>query len=210
MKKLILALAAGFIITAVIGVYAQTTQNEISNSLIRLHVVANSDSAEDQAVKLKVRDAIIEAMKDKLDGVSRPSQAEKIIQDNISYIEQLAANTLIKEGYHYGASAQMGNYSFPSKQYHNITLPAGNYNALRVTLGEGKGQNWWCVMFPPLCIIDTTIGKAGQDSLSLFKENMSQQSYDIITVSDESEFPVQIKFKIVELFSETAKMFWQR
>ncbi len=209
MKKLLFALVVGIVITTAVGVYAQTTQNKIADSLVRLHIIANSDSAQDQAVKLNVRDAVIAAMREKFAGIESPAQAEKIISENIPYIEDIANSVLRKQGYGYHAVASVGNYSFPVKQYQNITLPAGNYDALRLVLGEGGGKNWWCVMFPPLCFVDGAKGEASQNSLAILKENITADAYDIITASDESRMPVQIKFKIVELWNESTRDIFQ-
>lgn len=204
MKKIIIALCVGIILTLATGVYAKVTQENIASSLVRLHIIANSDSAQDQEVKLKVRDAIIAGLGDKLKDVSSPQDAEKIILENMDYIESIAKTTLSENGFDYGAVPMLGNYEFPAKQYGNITLPPGQYDALRVVLGSGSGQNWWCVMFPPLCFVDQTKGEAPADSLETLKNSMSDDSYEIITSSDASA-PVQFRFKILELWDEFTK-----
>lgn len=202
MKKFIIALAIGIAITTAIGVYAQTTSDNIASSLVRLHIVANSDSTEDQAVKLKIRDAVIQAMAEKFDGASTPEEAERIISENIPSIVQIANRELSANGMDYRAQATLGNFEFPVKQYANITLPAGNYDALRIVLGSGEGHNWWCVMFPPLCFVDDTRGTAPESSQELLEKNMSHDSYDIITASEDSTMPVQFKFKLLELWND--------
>jgi len=202
MKKIIFALALGILITAAIGAYAQNTQNDIAHSLVRLHIVANSDSAEDQAVKLQVRDAVIAAMGDKLESAKTPQEAQDIINDNLEFIESIADEVLKHNDFDYTATAMVGNFSFPTKKYANITLPPGNYDALRIVLGGGGGQNWWCVMFPPLCFTDQASGKVSDEDMTMLKNSMSADSYELITNTDNGEMPVQFKFKLLELWDE--------
>ena len=118
----------------------------------RLHVIANSDSAYDQQVKLTVRDAVLHATQDGITECSNASEAEEYIKDNIDIILKTANATLQECGADYSASANVGTYHFPDKTYQDITYPEGDYRALRIVLGDGAGQNWWCVIFPPLCL----------------------------------------------------------
>ena len=202
MKKIVLALALGILITAAIGTYAQNTQADIAHSLVRLHVVANSDSPEDQAVKLQVRDAVIAAMSDKISAAITPQEAQTIITDNLDYINGVANDTLRINGFEYSANATVGTYLFPTKQYANITLPPGDYDALRIVLGSGGGQNWWCVMFPPLCFTDQASGELSADSMDILKQSMSRGSYELISETSSGEMPVQFKFRLLELWDE--------
>ena len=202
MKKIIAALTAGIILATAFGVYAQTAVSDISSSLVRLHIVANSDSAQDQQVKLKVRDAVIEAMSEKFSNTTSPEEAERIVSENIPTIRQIANRVLKEEGFDYRATAQLGNFEFPVKQYANLTLPAGRYDALRIVLGEGGGHNWWCVMFPPLCFVSDAKGEVPDESQEILKQNLTPDSYDIITADDESELPVVFKFKLLELWHD--------
>lgn len=121
----------------------------------RLHILANSNSNEDQQVKLKVRDAVLVAMKD-VAKCKNASEAEEYIKNNIGIILETANETLAQNGFDYTATAQTGNFHFPEKTYKDVTYPEGNYEALRIILGDGKGNNWWCVMFPPLCLSEVT------------------------------------------------------
>lgn len=117
----------------------------------RLHILGNSNSTEDQQVKLKVRDSVLEATKD-ITKCKNEAEAEEYIKNNLGIILETANETLADNGFDYNAAAQTGNFHFPEKSYKDVTYPEGNYEALRIILGEGKGDNWWCVMFPPLCI----------------------------------------------------------
>jgi len=118
-------------------------------NVLRLHVIANSDSEADQAVKLRVRDAILQLMEpgDSL------AAAKAFLLENDALFQQTVEHTLVENGFSYGAKLMLGVYPFPNRNYGGKVYPAGNYEALRVVLGEGQGQNWWCVLFPPLCIL---------------------------------------------------------
>ena len=126
-----------------------------AEDVVRLHIIANSDSQDDQAVKLKVRDSVLEYMRT-WDTATDKKDALKEIEGKISDFENIANEILQEENENYTAVAQVGTFSFPAKQYGAKWYPAGEYDALKVVLGEGKGQNWWCVMFPPLCLMDVS------------------------------------------------------
>lgn len=133
------------------GVWAESPVNE-NEGIIRLHVIGNSNSQTDQDLKLKVRDAIIS----NLDGQKDIDQCRQYIQSHLSDIAGIADEVIRAEGFDYKASAELGVFFIPRKTYEDLTLPAGNYEALRIVLGEGKGRNWWCVIFPNLCLIDSS------------------------------------------------------
>ncbi|MBI2874664.1 MAG: stage II sporulation protein R, partial [Firmicutes bacterium] len=122
------------------------------DDLIRLHVVANSNSTEDQALKLKVRDAVIEDLRGVLGGRDDPRETESAIRARLGEIERRAEETVEREGYSYQARAEFGSFSFPTKESGGVVLPAGRYEALRVIIGSGRGNNWWCILFPPFCL----------------------------------------------------------
>ena len=124
----------------------------IENSIFRLHVIANSDSNIDQEIKLKVRDAILEKGHELFADKNSKQQAEETVQKNLTLFRKIAEETIRKNGFDYDVTAEIGKSKFPAKTYGNTTLPAGEYDALRIILGEGKGKNWWCIMFPPLCL----------------------------------------------------------
>ena len=117
--------------------------------VLRPHVIANSDSREDQAVKLRVRDALLTVM----EGKQTLQEAKNFLLENQALLQSVVETTLRENGFSYGSQLLLGVYPFPDRDYGNVTYPAGNYEALRVVLGEGRGQNWWCVLFPPLCIL---------------------------------------------------------
>lgn len=157
--------------------------------LIRLHVLANSDSTQDQAVKLKVRDAIIEYMAPYLRDVNDASAARQIVLSHRDALESISNQVLTENGLNYPVQIEIGYFDFPVKSYGNLTLPAGKYEAVRVLIGSAAGKNWWCVLFPPLCFIDVTNAAA-----------MPISSGDSKAAGQKSD--IEYKWKIAELWSE--------
>lgn len=144
-----------------------------SGEMMRIHILANDDSAEQQAVKLKVRDAILEAFTPLFAEVSSARESMEIVRENLSLAANIAARTVREEGYTYPINAQFGVFEFPERVYGGQVVPAGEYTALRIELGEGKGKNWWCVMYPPLCFFgEDYIGEVQFESsiLKWFKQ----------------------------------------
>lgn len=177
--------------------YASSISSDLSKSVFRLHVIANSDSDEDQSLKLQVRDKLLDYMNSITANVSSKDDAIKIAQDHQKDFQIIAEQTILDKGYSYPVTVEIGNYEFPTKHYGDITLPSGYYDALRVKIGDACGHNWWCVMFPPLCFVDVTSGIVPESSKNQLKENMSSEDYSIIS-NDNSL--TEFKFKIVELF----------
>ncbi|MFF2481265.1 stage II sporulation protein R [Paenibacillus sp. NPDC058071] len=139
---------------------AALASGQIPEESIRLRILANSDSPADQAVKRVVRDAIVDVMEDWASGPQTIEQARTTINSHMSEIEKLVEDVLQSRGFEYSYKAELGLVPFPTKLYGNEVYPAGNYEALLITLGEGQGQNWWCVLFPPLCFVDAVTGEA--------------------------------------------------
>lgn len=180
------------------------------NKLIRFHTIANSDSDEDQELKLKVRDEVIKYLKPKLEKSSSITESERIIKKEYSNLEKISKNVILKNGYNYDVKIGIDYSNFPTKQYSNIVLPAGKYKALKIIIGEGKGKNWWCVMFPPLCFVDEESGVIDKKTDKKLKEVLTKEEYELITQKNQSEVgKVKMKFKIVEIIEkidEKAKM----
>lgn len=181
-------------ISAVSYTHAVTT--DIADSVFRLHVIANSDSAEDQNLKYIVRDKVIEYMSSISQNASSKEDVIEIAKANLDKIQAIASQTIRENGYTYSVNVEVGNFSFPSKRYGDITLPPGYYDALRIKIGEAEGQNWWCVMFPPLCFVDVTSGVVPDKSKEIMKENLSKEEFDLISKNSNE---VKVKFKIVEV-----------
>ncbi len=133
------------------GAMALQTGQELSDRVVRLHVLANSDSEEDQALKLKVRDRLLAYTEPILAGSADRREAEALLRGQLLELERIAAEEIRANGYPYSVTARLEDAAFPTREYEGFTLPAGKYLALRVVIGEGAGRNWWCVVFPPLC-----------------------------------------------------------
>ncbi len=132
-------------------------------NLIRFHVVANSDSEKDQALKIRIKDLIVQRMTPEFAGVQNINQARQIASAHLEEIKNVARNEVLARGENYPVQVRLGKYDFPVKTYGQLTLPAGNYEAVRIVLGRGQGANWWCVLFPPLCFVDVSKGLSPAD-----------------------------------------------
>jgi stage II sporulation protein R len=192
---LIVMLVAGLVLTT----YSDNLNEGLSENLIRLHVLANSDSEEDQALKRDVRDVVLKYMKEKLENSDDKNKTKNIIVKDIDKIKEIAKKEIVRQGKNYNVTATMGNFPFPTKAYGDVTLPAGYYEALRIVIGEGDGANWWCVLFPPLCFVDATHGTVPDDVKEKLKKSLSEEEYNILTTSDSDDVPVKVKFKLLEV-----------
>ena len=175
-----------------IGIHAnQEAQASTAADLIRLHVIADSDSPYDQEVKLLVRNSVVEFLETLLVDAVDKEQARKVIAENIASLTETANNTLAQY-VNYHAVAMLGKAEFPTKSYGDLILPAGEYDALRIVLGSGEGKNWWCVIFPPLCFVDAAGNIKGIPKVA--------------EASTGSSFAgIQIKWKIIDLLRKEAK-----
>lgn len=188
----------------IINSYSENISSGLAENLIRLHVIANSDSPEDQTLKGKVRDAVLEYVHNEIKESKSIQQTISIINEKMNGITAVAENVILKNGKSYGIRTSIGSYPFPTKVYGDITLPAGNYQALRLIIGNGEGANWWCVLFPPLCFVDVTHGTVPDSVKDDLKEVLSDEEYKIIaSAEEEADIPIKIKFKIVEFFENS-------
>lgn len=173
--------------------------DDIRNGVLRLHILANSDSKADQQLKLNVRDKILAQSAELFKTASNKQEAEKNVRAKLPEIVSIAQAEIKKEGYSYPVKAQLVNMYFTSRTYGKVTLPAGNYDAVRVTIGAAKGHNWWCVLFPPLCVpsVQKAESKKIDDILS---------PGEVCIVKNPGKPDVELKLKSVE-FLEQAKDF---
>ena len=183
--------------------YANNSVSDLSNSVFRLHVIANSDSQDDQNLKYKVRDNLISYMNNICKDVSTKKEAINIANEHLNDFYEIAKHTIEENGYSYDIKISIGNFPFPTKTYGDINFPSGYYDALKVEIGEANGKNWWCVMFPTLCFVDISNGVVPDESKQDLQSTLSEEDYNLIS-SDNIEY--QFKFKLVELF-ENAKIF---
>ena len=179
--------------------YAQNISTDIANIVFRLHVIANSDSEEDQNLKYIVRDNLLKYMNSICENCKTKEDAIAMVEKNKTAFEQIAMNTIKEQGYDYSIKINIGNFEFPTKDYGDISLPAGYYDALRVEIGEAKGKNWWCVMFPPLCFVDVSSGVVPDESKEFMKNSLSEEEFAL--VSNQSDNEIQFKFKLLEFFA---------
>ena len=152
-------------------------QSSLSDNIIRLHVIANSDSDADQNLKYKVRNAVIEKLRLSLTNAKNMEEAETIIEDSLSGIEQTALQTVKDNSYGYSVNAKICNRNFPVKTYGDLTFPAGTYRALCIEIGKADGKNWWCVLFPSLCFVDSTTAVVPKESKELLRTEIGESDY---------------------------------
>ena len=166
--------------------YAGGMQESISESVTRLHIVANSNSDYDQKIKYQVRDYVIENSQINKDNIT----------DVLPETEKMVNEYLEKNNVPYRAKAEYGDTYFPTKTYGNLSLPKGKYKAVNIRLGNAKGENWWCVMFPPLCFTEGATGEIDKKGHEYLKQNLTQDEFKLISLNEDMRF----KFKIIEIF----------
>lgn len=179
--------------------YASTVSSDISDSVFRLHIIANSDSEEDQNLKLLVRDNVLNYMKEIASDVSTKEDAISILSAHLDDFKDIAIKTINDAGYDYNVNLYVGKFDFPTKKYGDISLPAGIYDALRIEIGKAEGHNWWCVMFPTLCFVDVSSGSLDEDSKGVLESSLTDEEFSLVS---EDNFGVNLKFKIVEFFED--------
>ena len=196
---IILILLFLFVLISAIS-YVDAVSTNISNSVFRLHVIANSDSLEDQNLKYKIRDGLIDYLNSISQTCTSKEEIIKISQNNSNEFYKIAKQIIIENGYNYDVNINIGNFDFPTKTYGDISFPAGNYDALKVEIGNANGQNWWCVMFPPLCFVDVSTGIVPTDSKEIIKDSLTDEEYEII--SRENNPGITLKFSLIEFFQK--------
>ena len=192
--KIIAALACAFVFTALLGMSAFGGNcNRVRDSVLRLHIIANSDAEDDQALKLKVRDALLTLSADYFKNCKTRDDSEIAAKAHLEDLKAEAQRVINENGYDYNVSVSVGEAFFGTRRYDKFTLPAGNYDALRVVIGEGRGHNWWCVMFPPVCLPAATGAQIG--------DALSDRDTEVV----ENEPKYKAEFKCVELYEKAKK-----
>ena len=184
------ALLIALCITLCTGLWARAQQQKLSGELVRLHVIAASDSDADQALKLRIRDRALMHLTPLLDRAQSVDDARAVIESELPHLEKLANDEIAAAGFDYSAAAALSPERYPTREYMGFALPAGSYLSLRITLGGGEGQNWWCVVFPPLCM--TAVEE--RESIATLSEN----SKKLIFAEEEEEYI--LKFRLIEFF----------
>lgn len=170
-----------------------------AENIIRLHVVANSDNTADQALKLAVRDAVLAEMAPLFRPTADVAAARQIVRENLGRLEDIARHVVEQNGRTYPVTAALDNFAFPTRVYGALVLPAGDYEALRITLGTGQGRNWWCVLFPPLCFLEGTATKTG---------GAGETAVALVAEPDPSE--IEIRSKLAELWQQSVRRWRER
>lgn len=178
--------------------YSNAMSKSISDKFLRLHVIANSDSTEDQLLKYKIRDAILEYMEPILKNATSKEEALSLLKNSQNELKIIAQEIISDNNFNYEVTISIGNYYFPTKEYSNFILPNGYYDALQIKIGKASGQNWWCVMFPSLCITDSSCNFT-DSSEDFLQNNLSSEEYKVLYNDPENQ-KLKIKFKLIELF----------
>lgn len=192
MKKIAIFASAILILAALVPVLPTAEDTEIYDKTVRLHVIANSDSEEDQALKLKVRDSVLAFVGPLLANVNDRDEAEALLRQNLEGLQQAAQDRIQQEGYDYDVTLAFDQEYYPRKTYEALTLPAGHYLSMQVKIGENEGRNWWCVLFPMLC---TT---SAEPENELTQAGFTVNQIRLITDTDSTRY--KIKFKFLEIF----------
>ncbi len=161
-------------------------QQAVADEIIRLHVIANSDSEEDQQLKMKVKETIVTYLRGEMSRADSVGDARQVIREHIPDIEEIAKEKMQMEGYSYEVEASLGESYFPIKEYGDLTFPAGDYEALRVKIGKSNGRNWWCVMYPTLCFVDSTYQIVPDESKEKLKETLTNEEYEMLLAGGEN------------------------
>lgn len=196
-KKLSAALLCLTLLVLTLSVLPVHGEAHIYDKVLRLHVIANSDSEEDQALKLTVRDRILEYTAPLLEECSSREQAQRVLSGELESIRRIAEETVAAEGYGYTVDIALDLEDYPTRSYESCCFPAGEYMSLRVMLGEASGKNWWCVLFPPMCL------GAASEADGAIQAGLSEDQYKIITESGNVKY--RIRFKLLEAIEGSLK-----
>ncbi len=197
--KILIPIMSVFLAIAVFYIgYILNLTDDIKDNVLRLHIVANSDSIADQALKLCVRDRVLKDFSDIFLTCKSRSEAVDIADRYKNEIKKAAEDEIIKQGENSNVLVEVGNCGFPTKFYEDIALPRGTYTAVTIRIGKAQGQNWWCVMYPPLCIGDNTV-EMPEKSKDMLRENLTEEEYELISGEGRN---IKIKFRIAEILGE--------
>lgn len=179
--------------------YVIKVSSNLSDNVFRLHIIANSNSEIDQNLKYKVRDNLVKYMNTVCNNFVSKEETINYILSHFSDFEEIVNKTIKNYGFNYTSKLEIGNFKFPTKTYGDISLPSGNYDALEVKIGKAEGKNWWCVLYPSLCFIDTDLSIVPEESKSKLKNSLGEEEYALI--SDNENPSINFKFKLVDFFT---------
>ncbi len=202
-KKLLICAFLILTVALFAGLFPVHGEEEIYDTVVRLHVLANSDSDADQELKLKVRDRVVELVSPAVKGCSTQSEAIAAIEGIMDEIETAAEEVVRDEGYDYDVSLLMGEEYYPTRTYETCAFPEGEYVSLRVCIGDAEGQNWWCCLFPPLCLSAASEKSAQSNEEAFISVGLTGDQYKLITESDKPQY--RARFKILEAIQKLFK-----
>lgn len=180
--------------------YSEMIQNGIAAKVVRLHVLANSDSEADQSLKLAVRDKVLQEYSDLLTECGSKAETLAVLENAKQAICETAAEEIAQQGYAYPVRVSIVREEFPFKKYDTLIFPAGVYDALRIEIGEAEGQNWWCVLYPQMCFVDAAWGYSTEESHRRLENTLTEEEFLIVSALEQEELMPKIKLKIVELW----------
>lgn len=199
-SRMLIAIGAIFIVLIVIiaGIirYTKDVTDSISKEVIRFHVVANSDTTDDQLLKQKVRDEVIGFIEPLIEECESVEDTRYIIKGSLPIIKEISEEVIEDWGKDYQVYVALDKANFPTKSYGDVVLPAGEYEACRIVIGEGKGENWWCVMYPPLCYLDVATGVVPLEGKEQLEKELNEEQYNLLTNKEDKNY--EIRFKFVE------------
>lgn len=195
MKLITTILISAVVFFTLQSIFPTEKEYEIYNSTVRLHVLANSDGEDDQKLKLKVRDELLKKVGSY--EAKTKEEAQELIEENKKELIEIAKEVIKNEGYEYDVDIQIGKEFYSTRYYEDFALPAGEYTSVKVIIGEGKGQNWWCVLFPPLC----TNQALAYDEEACIEVGLTKDQYNLITENENGEY--KVKFRLLEIMAET-------
>jgi len=194
--SLIIGLALAFSVAAYTYVYSATSQRDIAENVIRFHVLPHSNSHTDQRIKDVVRTEVLAEFEDLLRASESVKESRQLLENELPAIQAYAETVVRGLGFDYPVEVRLANAFFPTQTYGELSFPPGIYEALQITIGDGAGRNWWCLMFPPLCFVDMTSTDAGRQQLS---DTMSDESFRLLTHQDEdAPATMEVRFRVVE------------
>jgi len=205
-------IAMTLIVLTLTSYYTKINGEEVDTAykdkLLRFHVIANSDSPEDQVLKEKVKNEVLNSLQSEMAKLKNIENVKEYLKDKSDFIEEIARGKLKENGKDYDVKAYLDTTFFPIKNYGPITLPGGEYQSLRIELGDAGGSNWWCILFPPLCFVDITQGLTPEKTIKdLEKVLTDREISELKTAKNQTDIPVEIRFKLVEIFNEIGDKF---
>lgn len=180
--------------------YSQMVQNGIAAKVVRFHVLANSDSSVDQALKLAVRDKVLTEFGVRMERCASKEETLRVLMLSRDEIGGIAAEEIREQGYDYPVRVSVVREEFPLKRYDTLTFPAGVYDALRIEIGEAKGKNWWCVLYPRMCFVDASLEDTAEESYQRLENTLTEEEYLVVSAMGQEELMPKLKLKLLELW----------